>query len=365
MNPGFLRALMIVALIALGGCAAPSPSPLPTTAPPTATSVSVSPTETLSLTSTPVPTDTLVPLELSIQSPQGDPVTLDGILSPGEWDGARIEEFAGNELQLLLQHDGVYLYLGIRPGALSGSICIDRGDRVTVLYSSASLATAIYKKSDQGWVRARNFEETRDYASHLEKEGWLASAHEAIEFQIVMPKEGAIRLAAVHVGPPFYSSAVVWPANLADDCQKTELVQGNAPRDLQFSPETWMTVTAFTATAALPIATPDTKQVLLVIYEKFEEREYGENDPEAIRIAQEAAAEGKVLAAICVAPITLARAGVLEGKRATTSLPSSAIETEGAIYTGATVERDGFVITASGPAASDQFGETIVAVLEE
>ena len=90
----------------------------------------------------------------------------------------------------------------------------------------------------------------------------------------------------------------------------------------------------------------------------------------ALRLCPEARPEGaadkhKVLAAICVAPITLARAGVLEGKRATTSLAGSVIEAEGATYTGALVERDGLIITANGPAASDAFGRAIAAALEE
>ena len=41
------------------------------------------------------------------------------------------------------------------------------------------------------------------------------------------------------------------------------------------------------------------------------------DDPQAHRIAQEAVAAGKVVGAICIAPVILARAGVLEGKQAT------------------------------------------------
>jgi protease I len=92
---------------------------------------------------------------------------------------------------------------------------------------------------------------------------------------------------------------------------------------------------------------------------------YDMNDPESYRVAQEAAAEGKVLAAICVAPITLAKAGVLKGKRATASFPGSMLEAEGATYTGTTVERDGLIITANGPAAARLFGQTIAAALED
>jgi protease I len=92
---------------------------------------------------------------------------------------------------------------------------------------------------------------------------------------------------------------------------------------------------------------------------------YDMEDEEAMRLAQEAVEAGKVVAAICVAPITLARAGVLEGVRATTSMPPAAIETFGAIYTGAVVEQDGLIITGNGPAASALFGQTIVAALGE
>jgi protease I len=92
---------------------------------------------------------------------------------------------------------------------------------------------------------------------------------------------------------------------------------------------------------------------------------YVMDDPEAYRIVQEAAAEGKVLAAICVAPITLAKTGLLKGKRATSSI-NSWIQSEGAIpvYTS-NVVRDGLIITANGPDAAKNFGETIVTALQE
>jgi len=92
---------------------------------------------------------------------------------------------------------------------------------------------------------------------------------------------------------------------------------------------------------------------------------YVMDDPEAQRIAQEAAAEGKVLAAICVAPITLAKAGLLNGKRATSSMDSWTLKSEGAIPVYDNIVRDGLIITANGPAAAQNFGETIVTALQE
>jgi len=80
----------------------------------------------------------------------------------------------------------------------------------------------------------------------------------------------------------------------------------------------------------------------------------------ALNIVREAANKGKVLAAICIAPTVLANAGVLRGVRATSfSSERDKLRQAGAVYTGVPVERDGFIITASGPRASSQFGRAI------
>ena len=88
------------------------------------------------------------------------------------------------------------------------------------------------------------------------------------------------------------------------------------------------------------------------------------NDPIAHSIAKEAIKKDKILCAICIAPVTLANAGVLQGKKATV-WPSEAerIKNMGAIYTGANVEIDGKIITANGPAAAEEFGEAIAKAL--
>lgn len=86
--------------------------------------------------------------------------------------------------------------------------------------------------------------------------------------------------------------------------------------------------------------------------------------PVALNIAQEAVDKKKVLAAICVAPTVLANAGVLTGVRATSFLSERAkLLKAGAQYTGAPVERDGLIITGSGPDASIQFGRAIAETL--
>ena len=73
-----------------------------------------------------------------------------------------------------------------------------------------------------------------------------------------------------------------------------------------------------------------------------------------------------ILAAICIAPVTLANAGVLKGKRATV-WPSEAprLKAAGAIYTAQHVETDGPIITADGPESAAQFGQALLKALAD
>ncbi len=90
------------------------------------------------------------------------------------------------------------------------------------------------------------------------------------------------------------------------------------------------------------------------------------DDPMAHKIAQETVATGKILAAICLAPVTLTNAGVLDGRSATVfSSEKDRLKAGGATYTGADIEVDGKIITANGPGASARFGEAIAHALAE
>jgi len=85
------------------------------------------------------------------------------------------------------------------------------------------------------------------------------------------------------------------------------------------------------------------------------------NDPAAHKLAKECVEKGKVLAAICIAPVTLANAGILKGKRSTVFASSSSeLKNAGAIYTGKNVEVDGKIITGAGPFAAEEFGKEIL-----
>lgn len=90
------------------------------------------------------------------------------------------------------------------------------------------------------------------------------------------------------------------------------------------------------------------------------------NDRRAHSIASEASKLGRKVCAICIAPVTLANAGLLKGKRATVwSSPADdsyvgMVEAKGAKFTGKPVEVDGNIITARGPDAAREFGRVLV-----
>lgn len=73
----------------------------------------------------------------------------------------------------------------------------------------------------------------------------------------------------------------------------------------------------------------------------------------------EAHANGKLVAAICAAPMVFGRIGILEGRKAT-CYPGCEGDLFGAEYTAAPIEQDGNIITGCGPGVSFDFGFAIV-----
>jgi protease I len=93
-------------------------------------------------------------------------------------------------------------------------------------------------------------------------------------------------------------------------------------------------------------------------------REYFLN-PAAWDLARLAMNDNKIVAAISNAPTILANAGLLDGRRVT-AFPTerTVLLDAGARYTGNAVEKDGLLITASGPMTARQFGQAIVEAIE-
>lgn len=93
-----------------------------------------------------------------------------------------------------------------------------------------------------------------------------------------------------------------------------------------------------------------------------------DND-KSYKIVREAVSQNKVLAAICISPAILAKAGVLKGKKATvwtSPLDKNAkkiLEDNGAIYQDEKVVVGDGIITGNGPAAAEEFGQKIVEAL--
>ena len=87
-------------------------------------------------------------------------------------------------------------------------------------------------------------------------------------------------------------------------------------------------------------------------------------DHEPLRLLATAVhAAGTPVAAICLSPPVLARAGLLAGRRATTFPdPRALLELKrgGATYVDEAVVRDGTIVTGSGPAAAAAFGAALL-----
>jgi 4-methyl-5(b-hydroxyethyl)-thiazole monophosphate biosynthesis len=82
-------------------------------------------------------------------------------------------------------------------------------------------------------------------------------------------------------------------------------------------------------------------------------------DPRIHRLLADFQAAGKLIGAICAAPIILAAAGLLTGKRVT-SYPSYSTKLDGAVYEDQTVVTDGNIMTSQGPGTAISFALAVV-----
>lgn len=75
---------------------------------------------------------------------------------------------------------------------------------------------------------------------------------------------------------------------------------------------------------------------------------------------------GKIVAAICIAPVILANAGILKGKKATVFPDGAdALIKGGAQYTAKNVENDGNILTGNGPQSAKEFAKFLINMLNK
>jgi protein deglycase len=82
------------------------------------------------------------------------------------------------------------------------------------------------------------------------------------------------------------------------------------------------------------------------------------DDPRILALLRDQARSGGMIGAVCAAPKALARAGLLDGVRAT-AYPG-ALDESGVTATGAAVEIDGQIVTGRGPGVAMDFALTLI-----
>jgi hypothetical protein len=192
----------------------------------------------------------------------GPPPTIDGVIAPGEWSGARREPMI-NGGELLLLRNGSDLYVAVtgpKPGF--PSLCVGDGVHVEILHASAALGTVTYslggvkkQASDPTppWQRGAPFawrlRDTpepsptlaADRTAFLGDTHWLSTASRTgaptREFRIALNESrrffGVVFLATEKM------ELSHWPATMGNGCRDLALARGDAPDTLQLTPTTW------------------------------------------------------------------------------------------------------------------------------
>jgi len=199
----------------------------------------------------------------NVSVPSGNSPTIDGSISPGEWDEAAVVTLTdGSDLLLMYVDD--YLYLGIRsntPEMIGANIYVEDSGKIEILHTSAALGTAVYQQGGDSWQQGESWQQIEGFdwqcrnsslsaaaqaerANYLLENHWLAANSRMgepneLEYQIEMT--GATPRIAVSV---FRSSTpderAFWPLTLDDDCIKPN--PGGMPTELHFSLEQWATL---------------------------------------------------------------------------------------------------------------------------
>jgi hypothetical protein len=200
--------------------------------------------------------------EAPISVPRARGVVIDGTLDDTEWRGSAIVRRP--EGDVLLRHDGKYLYIGVRSvGRGFPSVCFARGELIRVAHASYALGDVIYTKSGTTWKLGAPFawektaptsdsEADQRRARFLIEHGWVASTMPMgkprnAEMQIALdqldPRDPRISVAFFMEDEGRGEGIAAWPRGRRDDCANDRLVRGYAPERLSFKKKTWTKLT--------------------------------------------------------------------------------------------------------------------------
>ena len=200
--------------------------------------------------------------EAAVPVPRSRPVVIDGTLDEAEWRGSAVVKRP--EGDVLLRHDGKYLYIGVRTTRRGfPSVCLIRGNTVRVLHASFALGDVVYAKKDAMWKLGAPFEWDRpafgdrdpQRARFLAERGWLGSTvpmgnPRHAEMQIALdqldPRDLRISIAVFMEDDEGGADIASWSRAGAravrDGCANDRLVRGYAPEKLAFRKNGWTRV---------------------------------------------------------------------------------------------------------------------------
>jgi Putative intracellular protease/amidase len=97
-------------------------------------------------------------------------------------------------------------------------------------------------------------------------------------------------------------------------------------------------------------------------------RKYLWDNKELHELVKEADARKKVISAICISPVVLARTGILKGKESTVFKSTDTVrelKEHGAVYLDRDVVVSGRIVTGRDPASADAFGKAVLEALKK
>ena len=161
---------------------------------------------------------------------------------------------------------------------------------------------------------------------------------------------------------------VIAPETFRDEeyAHPKEVLESRGARVVTAStrPGTCVGKLGMTAEAEISVAEADALDYDAVVFVGGAGSKVFFDDPYAQALARAARVNKRVLAAICVAPSILARAGLLRGWPSTAfESQKKDLEAHGAIWTGEPLTVQGHVITANGPEVARDFGIAIADAL--